>query len=108
MGWLASAGCRAAACAAAFVLLWLVAAPAYAEPDAETARAELRQTEARINGLRRRLGNLRQAVSGRGEERGGSEGQIGRRRRGAGGIEQQIRHGEARLADLQSQAAALQ
>ena len=108
MGWLASAGCRAVACAAAFVLLWLVAAPAYAEPDAETARAELRQTEAEINRLKRMLGNLRQEVSGLEKELRDSESQIGRLRREAGGIEQQIRDGEARLADLQSQAAALQ
>lgn len=108
MGWLASAGCRAAACAAAFVLLWLVAAPAHAEPDAEAARAELRQTEAEINRLKRVLGNLRQEVSGLEKELRDSESQIGRLRREAGGIEQQIRDGEARLADLQSQAAALQ
>src|SRR5690554_5062257 len=108
MGWLASAGCRAVACAAAFVLLWLAAAPAHAEPDAEAARAELRQTEAEINRLKRMLGNLRQEVSGLEKELRDSESQIGRLRREAGGIEQQIRDGEARLVDLQSQADALQ
>lgn len=102
---------RSAATGAALLLLVLLCTqslPALAEPDAEAARAELKQTEAEIARLKRMLGNLQQEMSGLEKQLKSSESEIGRLRREAAGIEQQISEGEARLTDLQQQARALQ
>lgn len=102
---------RSAATGAALLLLVLLCTqslPALAEPDAEAARAELKQTEAEIARLKRMLGNLQQEMSGLEKQLKSSESEIGRLRRETAGIEQQISDGEARLTDLQQQARALQ
>ena len=102
---------RSAATGAALLLVVLLCTqslPALAEPDAEAARAELKQTEAEIARLKRMLGNLQQEMSGLEKQLKSSESEIGRLRRETAGIEQQISDGEARLTDLQQQARALQ
>ena len=82
--------------------------PVQAEPDAETARAELKQADAEIARLKRLLGNLRQEMTGLERELQRSESQIGRLRRESSALEQQIRDSEVRLGDLRAQAAQLQ
>ena len=102
---------RSAATGAALLLVVLLgtqALPALAEPDAEAARAELKQTAAEIARLKRMLGDLQQEMSGLEKQLKSSESEIGRLRRETAGIEQQISDGEARLTDLQQQARALQ
>ena len=82
--------------------------PVLAQPDASTARAELKQTEAEIARLKKMLGNLQQEMSGLEKQLKVSESEIGRLREETSRIEQQIDAGEARLKDLQRQARALQ
>ena len=82
--------------------------PVQAEPDAETARAELKQTDAEIARLKRLLGSLKQEMTGLERELQRSESQIGRLRRESSALEQQIRDTEVRLGDLRAQAAQLQ
>lgn len=82
--------------------------PVLAEPDANAARAELKQTEAEIARLKKMLGSLQQEMSGLEKQLKASESEIGRLRQETTGIEQQISEGESRLADLQQQARGLQ
>ncbi|MFA5677135.1 MAG: peptidoglycan DD-metalloendopeptidase family protein [Pseudomonas sp.] len=90
------------------VSLGLHSLPALAEPDAEAARAELKQTEAEIAKLKRMLGSLQQEMSGLEKQLKSSESEIARLGRETSDIETQISEGEARLADLQEQARGLQ
>lgn len=102
---------RAAAAWAALALALLLGGPALpvlAQTDAQSARAELKQTEAEIAQLKKLLGSLQQEMSGLEKDLKNSESQIARLRRESGAIEQQIADGETRLADLQQQARNLQ
>ena len=82
--------------------------PLLAQPDANTARAELKQTEADIARLKKLLGSLQQEMSGLEKQLKASESAIGRLREESIRIEQQVDAGEARLKDLQRQARELQ
>ena len=82
--------------------------PLQAQPDANAARAELKQTEAEIARLKKMLGSLQQEMSGLEKQLKTSESQIGRLREESIRIEQQIDAGETRLAELQRQARELQ
>ncbi len=95
-------------CAAAIAgfLLACTGTPAYADEKRE-AQAELKQTEAEINRLKKMLGNLKQEMSGLESELKQSETEIGRLRQETREIEHQIREGETRLDDLTEQAERL-
>ena len=82
--------------------------PLLAQPDANTARAELKQTEADIARLKKLLGSLQQEMSGLEKQLKASESAIGRLREESIRIEQQVDAGEARLKDLQRQVRELQ
>lgn len=80
--------------------------PAQAD-DKREAEAELKQTEAEIDRLKKMLGNLKQEMSGLESELKESETEIGKLRNETRQIEQQIRDGETRLDDLTEQAERL-
>ena len=110
-GWQGNTARRVAARWAAALLMVLLggqALPAMAAPDAEAARAELKQTEAEIARLKKLLGTLQQEMSGLEKELKTSESQIGRLRQQTTAVEQQISDGEERLRDLQQEAEGLQ
>lgn len=95
---------------AALLLLLLggLSMPLLAQPDADAARAELKQTETEIARLKKMLGSLQQEMSGLEKQLKASESEIGRLREESIRIEQQIDAGETRLQDLQRQARELQ
>lgn len=90
------------------LLLGGVSLPLLAQPDASTARAELKQTETEIARLKKMLGNLQQEMSGLEKQLKASESEIGRLREESIRIEQQISEGEKRLDALQRQVRELQ
>lgn len=80
--------------------------PALAQ-DSREAKAELKQTEAEIQRLKKLLGTLKQDMSELEAELKKSESEIGRLRKESEALESDIREGESNLQRLQEQAEAL-
>lgn len=80
--------------------------PAVAQ-DSREAKAELKQTEAEIQRLKKLLGTLQQDMSELEAELKQSESEIGRLRKESESLEEGIREGESNLQRLQEQAEAL-
>lgn len=81
-------------------------APAQAQ-DSREAKAELKQTEAEIQRLKKLLGTLKQDMSELEAELKQSESEIGRLRKESEALESDILEGESNLQRLQEQAEAL-
>lgn len=92
--------------ALALTLSLVPLAPALAQ-DSREAKAELKQTEAEIQRLKKLLGTLKQDMSELEAELKQSESEIGRLRKESEALESDILEGESNLQRLQEQAEAL-